>query len=112
MTPNKKKTGRRKKHKASVDTDASDHETTSGSGGKKSKSSIGNENMDVDRVGGCLGGGEDESYAHSLWGTHMPINVLQTIFQLVSGQEGALPSLVRYEMNTNSNNQNLIVVLI
>lgn len=83
MTPNKKKSGRRKKQKVTSDTDGSDYES---SNVKKSK--FNNDNVVTSTL-------EPEPQVQGVWGEHIPHNILYKIFQNVCFQEGSLPSLVR-----------------
>ncbi|EEZ97209.2 F-box/LRR-repeat protein 6 isoform X2 [Tribolium castaneum] len=78
--PNKKKSGRRKKQKVTSDTDVSDYEYTA----KKSKNE-----SDVTSTQ------DQEPQEQSVWGEHVPENVLYKIFQNVCFQDGCLPNLVR-----------------
>lgn len=82
--PNKKKSGRRKKHKNS-DTDASDYETN------KAKRSRPTSDNDVTSTQ------QEEPLEQSPWGSvdRMPDAVLMKIFQNVCAQDGCLPALVR-----------------
>ena len=81
LTPNKKKSGRRKKHKTLSDTDASDYESNR----KRTKVS--------DTVVNTVQ--EDEPKEQSVWGQNIPRDILYKIFQNVCHQDGALPMLVR-----------------
>lgn len=80
LAPNKKKSGRRKKHKPVSDTDASDYES-------KSKR--------VKFVHTEVGQDSSEPEEQSPWGKFLPTNILYKIFQNVCMQEGCLPVLVR-----------------
>lgn len=79
LTPNKKKSGRRKKHKVLSDTEKSDNK-------HKSKCAKFVHISDVE-----AGGVEEQS----VWGQYLPVNVLYKIFENVCMQEGCLPVLVR-----------------
>ncbi|CAH0559666.1 unnamed protein product [Brassicogethes aeneus] len=91
-TPNKKKSGRRKKLKVNSDTDTSDYERKA----KKSRSSASSTPS---------GGGDNdvsstqqenfEPSKQSPWGDQVPIPVLENIFRFACGTEGCLPTLVR-----------------
>lgn len=81
-TPNKKKSGRRKKHKAS-DTDASDPETNS----KKSRVTFA-DSPDVPDP-------DSSSQEQSHWATNIPQDILFKIFEHVTVIDGSLPVLVR-----------------
>lgn len=83
-TPNKKKSGRRKKHKAS-DTDASDPETNSNS--KKSRVTF-TDSPDVPDP-------DSSSQEQSHWATDIPEDILFKIFEHVTVVDGSLPVLVR-----------------
>lgn len=82
LTPNKKKSGRRKKHKITSDTDASDYE-------KKTKRvkyvSAPKTNEEC----------EDDDREQSPWGLFLPQPVLYKIFENLCMQEGTLPTLVK-----------------
>lgn len=83
MTPSKKKSGRRKRHKVKSDTDASDYECTK----KKSRSSANNDDF--------VSSSQSDEIEDSGWGSKVPESVLFRIFQYCSGQDGALPILLR-----------------
>lgn len=85
LTPNKKKSGRRKKPKVTSDTDVSDYEYNNA---KKSKMS--NNDSDVTSTQ------DEEPQVQSVWGENIPEPVLYKIFQDVCFQDGCLPNLVRY----------------
>lgn len=82
--PNKKKSGRRKKHKNS-DTDASDYETN------KTKRSRPTSDNDVTSTQ------QEEPLEQSPWGSVelMPESILLKIFQNVCAHDGCLPALVK-----------------
>ena len=83
LTPNKKKSGRRKKDKILSDTDASDYETPT----KRTKAPTNTqEYMNTD---------EEEPLVQSVWGDRIPELVLSRIFEMACQQEGSLPILVR-----------------
>lgn len=75
----KKKSGRRKKHKAGSDTDLSDCESSS----KRNKLSI----IKMSSV-------EEQPKEQSVWGQSVPYKVLHRVFHNLCVQEGCLPLLV------------------
>ncbi|XP_017783584.1 PREDICTED: F-box/LRR-repeat protein 6 [Nicrophorus vespilloides] len=81
LTPNKKKTGRRKKQKTS-DTDTSDHESTS----KRYKNNSNDADLDEEPF---------EPAEQSVWGSSLPRHILHSVFQHLTIERGALPTLVR-----------------
>ncbi|XP_025835430.1 F-box/LRR-repeat protein 6-like isoform X2 [Agrilus planipennis] len=81
--PSKKKSGRRKKHKTTSDTDASDHETSR----KRSRLS---QEIEADLVTST-----QEPLEQSTWGKDMPEELLTRIFKDVCHSDGCLPALVR-----------------
>ncbi|KAK9874860.1 hypothetical protein WA026_005676 [Henosepilachna vigintioctopunctata] len=83
VTPSKKKSGRRKRHKVKYDTDASDYETTK----KKHKSSANSDDF--------VSSSQSPVMDEIGWGSKIPENVLFRIFQFCTSQEGALPILIR-----------------
>jgi hypothetical protein len=83
LTPNKKKSGRRKKPKVTSDTDVSDYEYNNA---KKSRASSDNDVTSTQ---------ENEPQEQSGWGQYMPEPVLYKIFQILCTQDGCLPNLVR-----------------
>ncbi|XP_066159229.1 F-box/LRR-repeat protein 6 [Euwallacea fornicatus] len=86
LPPNKKKSGRRKKHKVYSDTDNSDYE-------KKPKRSRPSATTDND-VSSTQSGEPPEQ---SVWGDalRLPAEILEKIFEETCAQDGALPTLVR-----------------
>ncbi|CAG9856654.1 unnamed protein product [Phyllotreta striolata] len=86
MPPSKKKSGRRKKHKAASDTDASDYEQ------KPKRSKVYTTENDVSSTQ------EQEPLEQSVWGDpeKFPVELLGKIFDHVVAQDGCLPSLVRF----------------
>ncbi|XP_060526651.1 F-box/LRR-repeat protein 6 [Cylas formicarius] len=85
LTPTKKKSGRRKKHKVHSDTDNSDYEKKP----KRSRPSGAHDN-DVTSTQ------DVEPLEQSGWGDpdKMPVDILLRIFEEVCAQEGSLPVLV------------------
>lgn len=83
MTPSKKKSGRRKRHKVKSDTDASDYECTK----KRHRSSVNNDDL--------VSSSQSDEIEDSGWGTKIPEFALFRIFQYCSSQDGALPILLR-----------------
>ncbi|KAL3276889.1 hypothetical protein HHI36_012260 [Cryptolaemus montrouzieri] len=83
MTPSKKKSGRRKRHKVRSDTDASDYETTR----KRHRSSANNEDL--------VSSSQSPEINDLGWGSVIPESVLFRIFQYCCSQDGALPILIR-----------------
>ncbi|CAG9815553.1 unnamed protein product [Phaedon cochleariae] len=88
IPPNKKKSGRRKKHKAASDTDASDYEKKP----KRTRPSTADNDVSSTQ--------ESELLEQSAWGdpARLPEEILHKIFDNVVAQEGSLPSLVRLAM--------------
>ncbi|KAK4881598.1 hypothetical protein RN001_004917 [Aquatica leii] len=84
LPPTKKKSGRRKKHKISSDTDTSDYESRKKE--KRSKPTVVETESDVTST-------ENITEEESKWAT-IPYTVLHRIFQILCMQEGCLPSLV------------------
>lgn len=84
LTPNKKKSGKRKKDKIPSDTDASDYETPT----KRTKALTNTQEY--------INTEEEEPLEQSVWGDRIPELVLWKIFEIVCQQEGSLPILVRY----------------
>ncbi|KAJ8940321.1 hypothetical protein NQ318_014396, partial [Aromia moschata] len=91
LTPNKKKSGRRKKHKMASDTDASDYEKKPKRAPRPAAAAAQGEN-DVSSTQ------EQEPLVQSPFGDpeRMPSTVLGRIFEHVVAQEGSLPALVRF----------------
>lgn len=84
MNPQKKKSGRRKRHKPRSDTDVSDYETSY----KRNK-------LNVAKLSNVNNVAEEEPKEQSAWGQSVPYKVLYRVFQLLCVQEGCLPVLVR-----------------
>lgn len=84
MNPQKKKSGRRKRHKQRSDTDLSDYESSS----KRNK-------INVNKMTTVNSAAEEEPKEQSVWGQSVPYNVLYRVFQHLCVQEGCLPVLVR-----------------
>ncbi|KAL1506211.1 hypothetical protein ABEB36_005612 [Hypothenemus hampei] len=85
LVPNKKKTGRRKKHKPHSDTDNSDYEKKP----KRNRSTMLENDVTSTQ--------NDEPLEQSSWGDSckLPEHILRKIFEEVCLQDGALPTLVR-----------------
>lgn len=84
MNPQKKKSGRRKKHKVRSDTDVSDYESSR----KRCKLSV----MDNSLVSSTE---DHEPVEQSGWGQNVPYEVLFRVFENLCVQEGCLPVLIK-----------------
>lgn len=84
MNPQKKKSGRRKRHKQRSDTDLSDYESSN----KRNKINVG-------KVSSVNNAADEEPKEQSVWGQSVPYKALYRVFQYMCVQEGCLPVLVR-----------------
>lgn len=85
MNPQKKKSGRRKRHKQRSDTDLSDYETSY----KRSRVNAAAKLSHVNNAA------DEEPKEQSVWGQSVPYKALYRVFQYMCVQEGCLPVLVR-----------------
>lgn len=84
MNPQKRKSGRRKRHKQRSDTDLSDYESST----KRNKPTFA-------KISNVNNAADEEPKEQSVWGQSVPYKALYRVFQHLCVQEGCLPVLVR-----------------